>query len=381
MTPATWWYQATPGTTYWRCKVPADAMGGKLADFSVRSLKRPTVPAIDDEFNITSRVDQDDFVFPEQEGVAIWQFPGSAARMFAMHGMRIKRIPTLVEVDDNYLIPSPPSQSGFRRQWSWRMNGSLVDPSHEIHREIVKSHADAVICSTPSLAQEYRRFTDKVFVGPNSIDPTDWPTDPPVYDGDVLRIGWAASGSHFHDAPLVRNALDWASRQDGVEVVQIGHNFWATTQDSSLWQSEYDEHGEWTGRYVMEQVALFDHQAIPWTDDLQDYRKSLPILDVGLCPLVENNWSRHKSDVKALEYAMAGALPIVGRTEPYRPWWDRTLTVDTTKPKDWLKMVKWIVAHRDEVADRARRAREYVLEERTIAGNTWRWQEAIDASR
>jgi tetratricopeptide (TPR) repeat protein len=50
---------------------------------------------------------------------------------------------------------------------------------------------------------------------------------------------------------------------------------------------------------------------------LPAYYDFLASLDVGLCPLLDSDWNRCRSDVKWLEYAAHGAAPLVARLGPY----------------------------------------------------------------
>jgi glycosyltransferase involved in cell wall biosynthesis len=59
---------------------------------------------------------------------------------------------------------------------------------------------------------------------------------------------------------------------------------------------------------------------IPWVDPESYGRPALP-LDIGLCPLRDNDHTRGKSDVKAVEYAISGAAVIAQDT----PVYNRTL--------------------------------------------------------
>jgi hypothetical protein len=72
---------------------------------------------------------------------------------------------------------------------------------------------------------------------------------------------------------------------------------------------------------------------------------------------------------------MAEALPVVTRGPVYADWEGRVPMAET--PADFLEIVQWAVAHRDEVRERAAAVREYMLRERTIAGNAWRWEQAL----
>jgi hypothetical protein len=80
-----------------------------------------------------------------------------------------------------------------------------------------------------------------------------------------------------------------------------------------------------------------------------------------------------RSDLKALEYGMAGAYPIVSDVPPYD-------TVDVPKAKtakDFLREVQWMVRNQDEARSLARGWRQHVLENRTVKGNIDRWRTAI----
>lgn len=330
---ATWWAQASPGTTYWRCEVPARRLPGQVLQLQVKDIQR----------------NGNDYVYPRQEGAAIWQFPGNTGRALMMAGMQQAGIPVFVEVDDNYLIPLDAQET---TQWGIKIDRYNLDKvSREAHRRIIP-WTDGVIVATEELARHYRKANPNTFVCPNSIEVDDWP-EPEKPDDGVLRIGYAASASHRWDIRLLEDAFHWASRQDGVEVVLFGLA---------------PKTGYWAG---------INPTVVPWTDTLADYRRSLQILDVGCCPLRETAWSRCKSDLKAMEYAMAGAMSIVSRVEPYQPWFDKPCLI-AEREKDWKKLVQWCVSNRDEVKQLAREAKDYVLKERTIEQNLWHWEEALE---
>ena len=330
---ATWWVSATPGVNYYRAELPARHVPGKTVFLEDRDIQ----PLEDGHW------------FPRQEGsTAIWMFPGNVARWLLMAEMRLNHdLHVLVEVDDNYLTGPPiPSMS----EWaSTRERANLsTGVSYECHRAIVSSEAcQGIIVSTPRLGEAYERFGKPIHVCPNSIDPADWDMDPANQPDNVLRIGWAGSASHAYDLADIRGALDWAARQRDVEVVVLG-----------------------------QLQPGVEHRQIPWTDDLAQYRRNVCELDVILCPIRPSPWADCKSDVKALEGAMAGAVPVVSRTEPFRPWFERTYVAET--PKEYLKIVKHLVANREETRQAAEKAREYVLRERTIQDSVHEWRRALE---
>lgn len=327
---ATWWRQATEGSTYWRCTVPAKHLPGRV---------NKLIPAD------LAEKDGEPY-FPNQVGgTAVWPFSGNATRAVLMAEMKEQGFRVLLEVDDNYLTPAP-------FQPDWQVDFARGGPSEHGDRSSNAAHrriaewVDGVIVSTPYLAERYENVNENVFVCPNSVDPDDWPE--PLERDETFRIGWAASHSHHVDESLARRAMEWAVRQKGVEVYLIGYQ------------------PAWNGPF----------KRIGWTDSLDEYREQLTglRLDVGICPLKPGAWADGKSDVKALEYAMAGAFPVCSNVEPYRAWKGPVLWAQ--KPADFERALRWCVLNPDDVREGAKQARDYVLAERTIQKSIHLWEEA-----
>lgn len=333
MNLATFWTQITPGTTYIRCEVPAWHLPAAVCDLTFKDLAPD---------------ENGDPHMPRQQGdCAIWQYVGSMTRGALMAWQQEQGLRVLLEVDDNYLIP-PPTASGWEGKDSDRAGEDRS--TRESHRRIA-GWCDGIICATEPLADAYRALNPNVFVCPNSVEPDDWDVEKP--DDGVLRIGWAASSSHWVDAPLVRRALRWAAQQKDVEV-------WFLGTPPAGWGKGW-------------------FRNLPWTENLAQYRANLGVLDVGVCPLVDTQWSRGKSDLKALEYAMAGALPVMSDVPPYAPWQGGP-GLFARSATDFEKAIRWCVFHREEAKAIARDAREYVLTERTIGKHIWKWREAATGS-
>lgn len=333
---ATFWRQATSGTSYWRTQVPARYLPGKVCDLTPKDLQEDT------DGNI---------VFPRQEGAAIWQFSGNTTRGLMMAGMHEQGIPVLMEVDDNYLIESEAGKAGIANHWTHTIEESVETGAHsfEAHGKLAR-WVDGMIVASHGLEEAYRKINPRVFVCPNALARDDWP-EPDKPDDGVLRIVWAGSASHVNDAHVIRRAFDWAAKQDGVEAWVFGVR-----------------------------SVQFDRriQRAPWTDSLTEYRRNLQMFDVGVCPLVETRWARCKSHVKALEYAASGVYPVVQKGIVYADYQGPCIRAGTSG--DWERAVRWCVIHRDEIRELGKQAREYVLAEHEMSGHIHKWAEAIDAS-
>jgi len=333
---ATFWRQATPGTTYWRGFIPMLLLGGQVLPIGEDSL------ALDGEGPGAS------LVLKGHKGAAIWQFLGDDGRSRIALQIRRQGARTLLEADDNYLRFAPPLY-GNAGAWTRTHAEAIANGtgySVEMHRKVVPQ-MDGVICSTQVLAEEYAEYNPTVYVCPNSIFTDDWEGYERV-ESDVLRIGYYGSPSHVRDWPRVKKALKWAARQKDVEVVLAGF-----------------------------QPPGFNGRVLPWHDNLFDARRHLFQIDVGIAPLTQNPWANGKSDLKALEYAMGGAMPIVEDAPPFSPWKAAGWPFMPGTPDEWDDVIRDLVVNRDRVPGHAQRAKDYVLAERTIESNIHCWEEAI----
>lgn len=327
---ATFYHQATAATRYWRITLPAKYLPGRVRDatqlmFRHRGNDRP-------------------LEFPGLKGdVGIAQFPGDNGSALVATAFEARGKKFFVEVDDNYIDYG---DELWMKRASWGDRIKDNPQSVQGHRWIVE-HAYGVIVTTRALAREYGQLNDNVHICRNSIDPSDWP-EPAPRDG-LFRIGWYASNSHDRDSVQVAKALSWASRQPGVEVVNIGHD------------------PGWS----------FRRRQIEWSNDYLEPRRELRRLDVGVSPLVLSPLAKYRSDLKALEYAMGGAMPFLQSSEPYWEWEDKAFARMCHSPSDWLSAIQWAVRNQDEVRWRGQQARAYVLGNRTFRTEIERWRQAI----
>jgi hypothetical protein len=338
---ATWWIQLTPGTTYWRAALPAKHLPGQALRLTFSDLKEDAGGQV---------------IVPRQRGTAIWQFVGVAMRALIMAHQQDQGVRVLMELDDNYLHAPPIPFAPGTRQWKATLSrDDASEYSHQAHRKIIR-WVDGLIVSTEELAERYALRTQApIYHCPNSIDLDDWPGHSEGWgrsrtsDFDALAIGYAGSASHRYDIALIERGMDWAWRQPNVKLKMLG-------------QSSGDR---------------YPHESIPWSQDLADYRRNLQVLDVGLCPLKRSDWHDCKSDIKAMEYLLAGAVPIVqGDTPCYKDWID--VVPSATTEKDWLKQIKWAVqAPREELREAWQRGYDFLLANKLIDQHIAKWREAV----
>ena len=327
---ATFIYQASFPTTYYRCLLPAKYLPGVC--YNIES------------FEVSLSEDDKISGFPMQEGALILQFPGDVIRAIYAAEMKEAGVPVLVEVDDNYTISTPHKHKG----WVKKISDDRSTHSLEGHAKIVRI-ADGLIVTQQYLANQYKKFEIPTYICPNQVEPDDYPKL--LKEPGPLKIGWFASYSHRGDAEKIERALEWASKQDDVEI-------WVMGLEPHWWK--------------------FRFKYIPWTNDLSTYHAMASMLDVGVAPVRDDPWSLCRSDLKALDYSVQGVAPVLSDNAPYSQWTHGDNCLKAKTPKEWLYTLKELVRDPSAVQDLARRANEYVLKERTIEGNCWRWQEALD---
>lgn len=327
-------YQATVATTYLRCQLPARFLPGRCTQ--------------DMWFNHNEdgKIIDSDW---EARDIVL-QYPGDMARSMMLVVAQANGYRVWVEVDDDYLN----AERKFMEKalWSRTISEGHVGTgfSQQGHRWLVE-HAHGVIVTNRVLADRYRKINPNVVVAPNCVDEDDWTVLKPVREDDSFRVGWAASQSHLGDERVIHRALEWAAqRRDGL-VLLMGNI-------TPSWK--------------------FTWVQVPWTDDLSVYRLNLHQLDVGLCPITRSLQGTARSDIKASEYAMAGALPIVHDAEPYEDWTHMENCLKAQSSTDYLNQVKWAMSHRDEAKQLAAEAKKWVMLNRNIRNQVGVWREAFE---
>jgi hypothetical protein len=344
--------QAMNGIGYVRCALPARAIEAQVIELDRYLPGKTSIEECWSPF----------------DGPAVFQLPANWARLHAMRDYRrITGQPVLVEADDDYIqwdrsyirgqttlevisMPDPgwvehdvPETSGERYLQS-------VVSSPEILKRACRE-ADGVIVSTKHLATVFGKHAQRVFVCRNIADPDDWPEPQPRDDG-VFRVVFSAS-PNWQDLKLVRKAMEWAAQQPGVEAWMVGFK---------------------AGFKGVKQQG--------WVQSVPEYRKIMSELrpDVWLRPIETTQFARGKSDLKVLEAAMVGALPIVSSYDPYMDWAGTPVRFAHNE-KAWQQEVRWCVKNQDRVRADAAVVRELVLQDRGLLCAQVEWGHAINSTR
>lgn len=204
---------------------------------------------------------------------------------------------------------------------SRNMGAKAIQRSKHHSAEVVTHtlrYADLLTVTTEKLAYLYRPFTDaEIVVLPNMLRREDWAHIQPAYGKDrgLIRVGWQGWLQYRgNDLRVLKKVLPkWLKAHPEVIFVNVG-------KPDAL---DYLRLGVNTMHF---QGQIFPRHAVPVSE-----------IDIGLVPLVHNDFNECKSSLKGMEYAACGAACIATSTEPYRQWVDHGVNgFLCDKPSDWL---------------------------------------------
>lgn len=209
----------------------------------------------------------------------VYQYPNKDAQELWDLGAKLgkKRI---IDVDDNYLSDDLQEIVGRYH----KKNGEMWGERQESHKQMVRE-ADYVICATPALVELYGALNPNVVLCENTVDPRDWPKP----SSRKKIVGCVLSTNHLDDMHLVEGAMRYAS-VSGAEVQVVGLD--------PEWDFAYTHFG--------------------FTPSVASYRRVLSKWTVGLAPVIDNDVTRCKSDLKWLEFTMSGAALVASDSEAYK---------------------------------------------------------------
>ena len=333
------------GVTYYRLHKPAEALRklGHTVDIYGKELE---------EYGTYE--EQLTHIFTNYDIVVTKQVDnyGGASGMIAASNYFKK--PLIVDLDDNHLkVPKANPASNLYAKGTDK-------------RSIVAAYlgmASGLIVSTEPLREEYLRLNKNITVIPNMNDVNDW-VKPEKKGKEGITLGYMGSITHNADLRLILPAIaDVMRRHNDVRFVIIG----ALTDESAskLFDKYYD---------ITDRVEIMAGTQT-WKGYAELIAKSG--IDIGLAPLVEDDFNKGKSHIKWMEYAMIGVPTIASRVYPYFKDIQGKKTIQhletgmlAKNKKDWVSSIEYLIKeeNRKRIADNAYK---YIKENWQYAGEQW----------
>ena len=249
-----------------------------------------------------------------------------------VHQRRLLGRPTVLEVND--WLPGVQRCNPVHANWSdgraWRLLHSLI------------RHCDAVQVSSPGLARRLAPLARRVRLVANQL-----PHVPPLRPRPPgpPRLGWGGSAGHLGDIAAIAPALTaWLERHPHVRLELMADPAFETLFAAA----------------APEQVVV--HPA----GSLERYLQWLEGLQIGLAPLLPTDYNDCRSDVKFLEYASQGVLPVLQRLPTYASVRDGHTGVLFNDGAELLALLDGLVADPGRVEALAQAAHRHVSRHRLL---------------
>lgn len=234
---------------------------------------------------------------PSDTDLLIMHCPAGAAALRLIEAAHRRDVPVIVDVDDLF-------QPGFLRScWVAEERDSIGDMCWAVDPAAARARigarfrrclaaADAVTVSTEPLAEAYRPYNPAVYVLPNCYDDANplWDQAPP--QRRAVQIGFAGMNSHRANLALLRGALEPVLRAHrDVHVVEAG-----VPELGAELLPQLDAPAE----------QLVHLGTVPFAV----YPLLLRQMDIVLAPLLDEPFTRCKSNIRCMTAGLVGA-PVV----------------------------------------------------------------------
>lgn len=225
--------------------------------------------------------------------------------------------------------------------------------------------ADLITTTTIDLAKHLSVKGNKpIRVMPNCLDPKDFP---PRKRFKKLRIGYMGSVSHVADIALILEPIRKLQQKYDFTFVVFG---FSNTDLDTFYKMYKGTAMEYYVEDMRKGLKRIKHEWHPWVN-VSKYSKKIADLglDIGLCPLEDNEFNSMKSCIKFYEYALVGTLAVASDVLPYS-------REPVMKAYDWYEAIEALIKDPQRREFEAQGQRAWVLENRDITKMGKFWEEA-----
>ncbi len=161
-------------------------------------------------------------------------------------------------------------------------------------------NAEKLFVSTQELAEAYKH--PNIVIIKNSLDFRVWKKRiiESVPQNHPLQLLYMGTATHQEDFDLIYPVLD-----------KLANKYPGSFELTIIGVGVGDKRKKWMNDITKEIPSSIYPEFVSWLQDQGPF-------DIGLSPLVNNEFNRAKSDIKILDYVATGAVPVASDIAPYR---------------------------------------------------------------
>ena len=245
--------------------------------------------------------------------------------------------------------------------WEDQVNGFFIERNitrRDIFKTAIKN-ADMVSATTDILKDRFSLLSKNAVALPNLMDFDLYPKCD--FKKKEIRIGWQGGSSHYEDLYMIHGVI----RKILEKFPDVKLVFWGDMRFHGLFKGIPPERIEWH--------SWVSHNAYP-------YKLATLNLDIGLCPLVDNDFNRNKSAIKYFEYTAIGTPTIASNMPPYSPVMtnDKDGMLVNNDSDSWYYAIVELIKNTRKRQALAKNAYDNVAENYSIDKKIHLWHDAYD---
>ncbi|WP_180773218.1 glycosyltransferase [Thermoanaerobacterium thermosaccharolyticum] len=203
----------------------------------------------------------------------------------------------------------------------------------------IAENSDVVICGNKNLADVFEKWNNRIYIVPTAVDTRKYvPSISKKKRKEKITIGWIGTSGGFKYLYKIERALkDLLERNKNVELLIVSDN-----KPKFNLMDEY--------RYVM------------WNDktEVENFQN----VDIGLMPLIDDEWSRGKCSYKMLLYMSCGSPVVVSPIGMNQEVLDKASIGFGARNyySDWIDSIEYLIKNETMRIEMGKRGRQVVEE-------------------
>ena len=257
-------------------------------------------------------------------------------------------VPIVLDTDDN-IHHVPKTNPGYQ---GYGPNSEAIEWNTKAMTDIF----DAITVTTQDLVDFYNKLHPRMYILPNSLDVEEW--EKHEYrrkKHDEIRIVFICSGAHAEGFGIIQKAV-----YDILKKYKNVHFYYPDMYWRLFEKAPKDI------KKQLKNILWIPLEK--WPAKLQSYG-----FDIGLAPLRDNLFNRSKSNLRYLEYSLAGMASIVSPVKPYLCVEDGVDGIIAKESDEWYEAMEKLITDEEYRKKIAKNSYNFVKKDYNIYRNAEKW--------